>query len=259
MAKKFFSGLFLIFIVLLSLAFLWISKNRQAPILMYHEVMPGEELTMNVITTDSFRRQMEFLRERRYKVLSFDDMIDAFEDGKKLSRRSVVLTFDDGMENLYYHAFPILKEFKFPAIIFMPSGRVGEEGFLTWVQMREMVDSGLITFGSHTNDNVYLPNLSRSDQEFQIVESRAVLEKNLEQDVLYFAYPTGGFTPDTKDLLIHHGYRAAVTTNRGFDRNQQDLYELKRVSMRDHDHLWYRMWVKSSGYYNIFRKSVKPY
>lgn len=259
MFRKFFAVSFLIFVVLASVVLLWVSSNYQVPILMYHEVVPSSEKVLNIVSPESFRQQMSYLKQKRYRVISFEDLVDSLERKRDFSRRSVVITFDDGMENLYHHAFPVLRELNLPAIIFMPSAMIGQKGYLSLAQMFEMQESGLITFGSHTRDQVYLPELSEEDQDYQIYESQDELEEALERDIHFFAYPSGGFTPATKDLLVESGYRAAVTTNRGFDRQQKDLFELKRVSMRDHDHGWYRMKVKCSGYYNLFRKSVKPY
>lgn len=259
MFKKFFAVSFLIFVVLASVVLLWVSTNYQVPILMYHEVVPTSENVLNIVSPQSFRQQMSYLKQKRFRVISFEDLVDSLERKRDFSRRSVVITFDDGMENLYHHAFPVLKEFNLPAIIFMPSAMMGQAGYLSYEQMLEMQQSGLISFGSHTRDQVYLPELSEEEQDYQIYASQDDLQDALGVEIHFFAYPAGGFTEVTKELLKESGYRAAVTTNRGFDRQQKDLYELKRVSMRDHDRLWYKMKAKCSGYYNLFRKSVKPH
>lgn len=257
--RKIFISMLLVLALAGSSLLLWISQNYQVPILMYHDVASGQEPHTNVVTPESFRMQMAYLKQNKYRVIPFDDLIDFLKDGETISRKAVVVTFDDGHAGIYYHALPVLREFNLPAIIFIPSGYIGKEGYLTVEQMREMQNSGLVSFGSHTIDHAYLPDLSEADQERQIIFSKQALESALETEILYFAYPSGGFNRTSQDILKKVGYRAAVTTNRGFDREQKDLYELKRVSMREGDSAWYKLMAKFSGYYNLFRSSKKPY
>jgi peptidoglycan/xylan/chitin deacetylase (PgdA/CDA1 family) len=257
--RKIFISITLVLALAGSSLLLWISQNHQVPILMYHDVASGPEAQVNIVTPESFRAQMAYLKQNKYRAVTFDDLVSYLNDGDNISRKAVVVTFDDGHAGIYHHALPILREFNLPAIVFMPSGYIGKEGHLTLEQMLEMQDSGLVSFGSHTVDHAYLPDLSAADQERQMVLSKQALETALETEISYFAYPSGGFNDASKDILKKAGYRAAVTTNRGFDREQKDLYELKRVSMREGDSAWYKLRAKFSGYYNLFRSSKKPY
>ena len=199
------------------------------------------------------------MKEHDYSVISLDQFVELKKEGKKIPRKSVVITFDDGYVDNYLNAYPVLKKYKSPAIIFIPSSHVGTEGVLNISQMKEMLDSGLILIGSHSMTHAYLPDLSEEQQKVEIQASKISLEYQLGQPVKYFAYPVGGFTEKIKEFLQESGYEAGIATNRGFDKKNNDLFELNRVSMRDGDTGTLKLLAKFSGYFNVFRSEKNPY
>ncbi|MDP2830799.1 MAG: hypothetical protein Q8O02_00950, partial [Candidatus Omnitrophota bacterium] len=77
---------------------------------------------------------------------------------------------------------------------------------------------------------------------------------------VYFCYPIGGFNEIVKKLVKEASYKGACTTNRGADRFNRDVYELKRVKMTNFDMskpFYFRL--KLSGYYNLFRSRKDSY
>lgn len=103
---------------------------------------------------------------------------------------------------------------------------------LTWKQIREMKKSGLISFGGHTVSHAILSKCNKEEQKFEIVESKARIEKELNEECLILAYPNGkenDFTEETIRLAKKANYRIAVTTNSGYENsNEYDSYKLKR-------------------------------
>jgi peptidoglycan/xylan/chitin deacetylase (PgdA/CDA1 family) len=103
---------------------------------------------------------------------------------------------------------------------------------LTWKQIREMKKSGLISFGGHTVSHVILSRCNKEEQNFEILESKARIEKELNEECLILAYPNGkenDFTGETIRLAQEANYRIAVTTNSGYENsNEYDSYKLKR-------------------------------
>jgi peptidoglycan/xylan/chitin deacetylase (PgdA/CDA1 family) len=180
------------------------------------------------------------------------------ERREPLPRKSVVITFDDGYTDNYDHAYKILKKYGYPATIFVPSDLVNNEGYLNWVQMRKMINNG-ITIGSHTRRHAYLPDLSIEEQWDEIAASKKILETNLGVAVDYFSYPIGGFNDAIKQLVKKAGYKGATATNRGYDRLNKDVFELNRIRFSDKDHRIDYLWMKLSGYYNLFREAKAPY
>jgi peptidoglycan/xylan/chitin deacetylase (PgdA/CDA1 family) len=168
-----------------------------------------------------------------------------------------VVTFDDGYENNYLAAYPVLKKYSIPATIFVEVGHLGEPGYFSWQQAKDMNAHG-IDIESHTLIGAYLPELPHEQAVHQITESKRVLEGKLGHPVRFFAYPVGGFSEDVKQIVREAGYEAAVTTNRGYARVPRDLYELKRIRIKDSDGDL-QLWLKLSGYYNFFRGSKKPF
>ncbi|MDP8266163.1 MAG: polysaccharide deacetylase family protein [Candidatus Aceula meridiana] len=235
------------------------SRKYVVPIMMYHNVEDEENVDhLNGTSVVNFDTQMTFLKKWKYNVISLKELVDASTSQNALPHNSVVITFDDGYADNYYKAFPILKRHGFPATIFIVPEDIGKEGFLTWDQTQEMEAFGIMV-QSHTLNGSYLPELSEVDQEREIKKSKRVIESKLNHKILFLCYPTGGFTPRVQELAREVGYKAACTTNRGYDRFNRNLYELNRIRFGDKDRFAIILWGKLSGYYNLFRKSVHPY
>ena len=251
-------SVFLVVLFFLAIGFiLWLQDKYVVPILMYHNVDYVEKPVANNTSPGNFAWQMDFLKKNKYHVISLDELVKATQNGRQLPRRSVVITFDDGYEDNYVNAFKILKQRGFPAIIFCITNTIGQSGYLTWDQIREMERFGVVA-GSHTVVPVYLPGTPEEKQRFQIWESKRVLEERLRHPVDYFAYPSGGFSEKIKKLIREAGYKGACTTNRGYDRLNQDVYELNRIRPGDKDTPM-SLRFKLSGFNNYFKKTVDPY
>lgn len=249
---------FFFIIVLLIAGFsLWIQDKYVVPILMYHEIEDISRHEANYVTPKNFERQMAFLEKNHYQVISLDALVDSIKKGKVLSKKSVVITFDDGKENNYTNALAVLKKYNFPATIFVPSGLIGKEKQMSLPQLQEMISSK-IDIGSHTQTHSYLPGLSVEKQIKEIFDSKKDIEEFLGISVKYFAYPIGGFSDEIKKLVRQAGYEAACATNRGRDRFNKDVFELKRIRPNNNDSDLV-LWLKTSGYYNLFRKAKNPY
>ncbi|HLF18130.1 MAG TPA: polysaccharide deacetylase family protein [Candidatus Omnitrophota bacterium] len=256
--KKIFLVAVVFFLVLASPFFLWVYVNHVPPILMYHQVVEAERPTSEQISPALFEEHMALLRKFGYRAIRLEDLVDSLKKGIQISRKAVVITFDDGKESVYTKAFAILKKYNYPAIVFLPTELIGTPGYVSWPQVKEMMAHN-ITFGSHTKNHTYLPDLPEERQREEIVDSKKTLEKQLGVPIEYFSYPTGGFSETTKKLVEQAGYKAAVTTNRGYEMKHRDLFELKRVRLSSSDFNDLYIWVKFAGYSGVFKKGKKPY
>lgn len=235
----------------------WAHDRYVVPILTYHHVgIPsGSKWRLNTVSEKSFDFQMGFLKRHGFKVISFEDLVEGIKAGHQFSRNSVVVQFDDGYEDNYTYAFPIVKKYGFPAIVFLVSDKIGSRGFLTWDELGEMERSNFVA-GAHTRHHVYLPRITDPQKaQDEIAGSKAIIEQHLGHPIRYFSYPSGGFTEEIKRMVKNAGYAAAVTTNRGKNRYNLDLFELKRIRMNTTDDRYSGLilWFKLSGYYNFFR------
>jgi len=261
-----------IFIVLFIVAagfYVWAQDLYVVPILMYHSISLADtkplmvmgyprqlKLRLNNVSPQSFDTQMGYLKNNGYRVIPLSEYIEGRQAGRKFSHKTVVITFDDGYADNYTNAFPVLKKYRFPATIFLISDYLSRGPmFLSSDQVKEMSRQG-ISFGSHTRRHAYLPSLSQAQLIDEIVESKHDLEKNLGQPIDYIAYPCGGFSDQVKTIAAQAGYKAAVATNRGMNRFNLDLYELRRIHINSGDSEW-TLNGKLSGYYNLFRE-LKP-
>ncbi len=236
---------------LLVLATAWLVPRYQVPILMYHAITPSWHEPLNNVMPANFARQMNYISSHGYRVMTLDELVEGIRTGRRVFQRSVVITFDDGYENNYTRAYPYLKQHDFPAAIFLEVANVDHPGYLTWAQAVDMAAHG-VTFGSHMMTGAYIPGLPREEAVSQIRESKRLIEARLGRPALFFAYPIGGFDETVKQALRDAGYAAAFATNRGNDHKGMDLYELKRIRVKDGDSALV-LWFKLSGYYNFFR------
>ncbi len=232
----------------------WLSPRYAVPILMYHRF--GYEDNSLFVTPENFERQLAYLKNNGYRVISLTELGQGIANNRKFSRKTVVITVDDGWKDNYTYAYPVLKKFGFPAMIFLAVDRIGSDpDFLTWDEVRIMRQSS-IDFGCHTKKHTYLPEVKDPDRlRDEIAGCKDVLQDKLGVRVDWYCYPTGGFTEEVKAQVREAGYTGACTTNRGFSELNKDAFELKRVKVSNSDtQKPFSFWAKISGYYNLFRK-----
>lgn len=108
------------------------AMRRDVAILCYHRVVPREKLEgvfstpWMIVYQDSFERQMQYLRDY-YNVMTLSTYFLSIKNGERIPKKTVIVTFDDGWEDNYLHAFPVLKRYGIPATIFLTTGFVGTE------------------------------------------------------------------------------------------------------------------------------------
>ncbi len=227
-------------------------KKQRRIILTYHRVHEGAlDLEMSV-SPKHFREQMSYL-VHRYRVVSLERVIDPINRNSQVDLAAV--TFDDGYWDNFQYAFPILKEKKIPAIIFLIADRVGRTdlGMLTLDQIKVMQGQG-ISFGSHTCTHPVLADIPPAQVEEELRRSREVLEQALGCRVKCFAYPKGKkdqYSGLVKDLVKASGYKCAVTMENGAVEDPLDMFEVHRLGIRDVPLFVFK--VRLSG---IFESSV---
>jgi peptidoglycan/xylan/chitin deacetylase (PgdA/CDA1 family) len=261
--KKIFLALLLALFAAVSFYFFWLLPKHTVPILMYHNIDRQEGSFY--VTPENFRRQMEYLKNGGYQVISLDELVKSIKQGRRLKKNRVVITFDDGYRDNFEYAYPVLKRLGFPATIFLISDFVGQsfdngKEFLSWDQITEM-SKNKISFGAHTKTHLYLGSVQdiKLTQE-EILGAKQEIIKRTGLSVEYFCYPSGAFNEQTKELVKQGGFKGACSTNRGFAKFNQDVYELKRIKVTNSDLTKpFSFRAKLSGYYNVFKKGKNPY
>lgn len=198
------------------------------PILMYHSINTDPKNTL-MVAPAVFDAEMKHLKDAGYHAISFADLYDAENGGDPLPAKPVLITFDDGYEDNYVSAYPVLQKYHLKGTIFIITSYVGGKHTLSWDQILEMHRSGVIEIGAHTKTHLDMPTLSKSQQTDEIAGSKAILEQKLGEPVLSFAYPAGRYNDVTVEVTREAGFAFAVTTKPGFASAKQGLLTLDRV------------------------------
>jgi peptidoglycan/xylan/chitin deacetylase (PgdA/CDA1 family) len=205
------------------------------PILVYHHIRQSSAgdsyaLRRMTVTPEIFERQMKHLQDNGYHVVPFASLEDFLAEGKGLPAKPVIITFDDGWEDQYTVAFPILEKYSYPAAFFVVTNYLGDRGFLSLDQLRAMANAGM-RIGSHSRSHPYLgrirdPNVLRDE----IFESKKILEAELSVPITEFAYPYGSYSAAAVEMVKFARYKAARACNFGVFHSDADLYRLSAVT-----------------------------
>lgn len=206
---------------------------RYVPILTYHHILlssEAKEMGVGGLNVDNgvFRQQMDYLIGRGYQTIDLGEMINMLK-GNFLPAKPIVLTFDDGYRDFYTNVFPILKEKRLKATVFVISQFNGGDKYLLWEQVSEMANSGLVSIGDHTLNHSSLAKLAKAQQADQIISARSIIEGYIGKRVNTFAYPYGSSNPIGKEVLKENGFLAAVTTIPGRTQCAGLPYDLQRI------------------------------
>lgn len=240
-----------IIIIFFSLKFSWWRKNisySYPRVLMYHmisEHLPKKQSKFNRLRVkpSDFEKQLIWLKKKKFKSFTLTELSEL----ENIPAKSVVLTFDDGYEDNFTKAFPLLKKYEFKATIYIvlnrfnqnwatdkdlnqASSELNSERMLSNEQIKELLDSGLIEIGSHTLDHVNLPKLNKEEKKKQIIESKKQIENVFDIKCNSFAYPFGFFDEDSVKIVNEANYTNATTTvNSVFDKNKYTNFEIPRI------------------------------
>jgi len=236
---------------------LQLMNKKKLIILYYHRIVKSNQL-INIgrqyidMYTDleMFDHQMKLLTEHYYPV-NEEQVVD-FMDKGEMPDHAVWVTFDDGWEDNYTNAFPILKKYNIPATFFITTGFVnktvmpkissGNDNFMNWVEIQEVAGSG-IYIGAHTVSHRILSDLNDVELEREIIEAKNEIEKRLGRHVISFAYPVGKkkhyFLKKCAAVLNNNNFKLAVTTIGGFNELgfKKDRFNLRRVGLSYEDTL----------------------
>lgn len=199
---------------------------RTIPILMYHHV--DDKSGSLYVSKKTFIEQMDYLIKKGYNSVTLSDVVESLQGVKTLPAKPLVITFDDGYQDNYLNAYPILRERNLKATFFIISQLVGGGEYLTWDQLGEMSANQLVTIGDHTLSHKAI-SLENEDQlRDEILSAKSILMQRLGVNVNTFAYPYGSQNIAADKILKEGGFVAAVTTQRGLSCAKLP-YDLPRI------------------------------
>ncbi|WP_096203286.1 polysaccharide deacetylase family protein [Bacillus sp. FJAT-45350] len=243
---------------ILSNDYIYPQDKINIPILMYHNLVPGENNSITV-DPDRFKEQLLSLKKAGFTTINDHELLSFLHGELTLPEKPIMITFDDGYLSNYEYAFPILKELNMKATMFVIGVSRGKKPFnyehFTWKQAREMYETGLIEIQSHTFDlhyqrensqkkmvgmiaePVYIKGeletideyIERAAQDFK--DSKHYIEKNVGNKVVSFSYPYGTYSDLSEQLAKKAGYRLTYTVQRGYTTLEDDGYLLNRFNV----------------------------
>jgi peptidoglycan/xylan/chitin deacetylase (PgdA/CDA1 family) len=197
--------------------------SRRIAVLGFHKIgapADGSYPTWNYVSIGRFRDYLRHLSDDGWRVLSGEDFVAFLNDVDRLPEKSAIITFDDGYRSTLTEASACLEDFKFPAVIFVPTAYVGQtntfdqdiepvEQICTWDELHELRRRG-VSVQAHGVNHLGLSTLGARAVRRELLECRTRLEERLGGRVSLFAYPYGDAKHRvlTQELLQASGYAA---------------------------------------------------
>lgn len=206
------------------------------PVLLYHHIQPNalskakKQLSLSV-DNGMFDLQMGYLVSKGYTPITAKELVDALRYKTSLPSKSIVITLDDGYKDNYEYAYPILKKYNIKANIMLITGLMEGADYLSWNQVEEMKQSGLVYFTNHTWSH---HNVGRSTQEkikFEIETAKKQLEQHTGQNNEIFTYPYGASSETAIKVLQENGFTGAFSTIAGSYQCNSYILNLHRTKI----------------------------
>ena len=212
------------------------------PILCYHRF--NDDCTNPMcMPRSAFERQMSYLHENGYRTISLEQLFSFLAYREAIPRKSVIITIDDGYRSVYDNAYPVLKKYGFTATLFIYTEFVGvSKNALGWDHLAEMKANGF-EIGSHSVSHADLTKRREGEDDDayrtrikkELAVSKRTIDKKLQQNTAFFAYPYGRFNDLVIDLTKQAGYRSAVSVRRGSNPFFANPFVLKRDQILKRD------------------------
>ena len=208
-------------------------------VLVYHTISaPPEPLPGDIdISRERFAQQLQWLSRWR-RVARLEETLKPNRD------RLVAITFDDGYRDNLYVALPLLEKFRLPMTLFVASGFIGHEGYLSREELCEISKHPLVTIGAHGLWHRHFTRLSPNEARLELIESRRCLESVTGRTIDLMAWPYGECNTTLEELSKQCGYRAAWSVCQGTNA----MHSRWRVPLGRRDNM-VRFIAKVSGAY----------
>lgn len=248
--------------------------NNSFQILCYHDVRDDAQVSVDpyAVTTKQLAQHFEWLRENGFNIISVDDILAARSGVRPLPQNAVLLTFDDGYESFYKNVFPLLKAFKYRAVQAVVGSWIEAKAkdvvidteaenhstgdLMTWQQIKEVSDSGLVEIASHSyashkgipanpqksmipallahryysEANQYENNASYLDRiRADLQKNSSVIKTHTGKKPRVVVWPYGRYNQTTVDVAEETGMQIALTLESGANDATVPLNRLRRV------------------------------
>jgi peptidoglycan/xylan/chitin deacetylase (PgdA/CDA1 family) len=213
-------------------------------VLMYHNVVQGTPADIYQRNSTDFDNDLNYIKAQGYQLLSFDDLLLIKAGTKLLTKKGVIISFDDGYLNNYTIAYSKLKAMKFPATFFVISDLINQSGRMTTANLQEMdqyrtfTGNKLFSIEDHSKTHPFLqaaasnysnPADYQSFLNAEIGDSKNVITGITGQTSMWLALPNGDGASDPTiiNTAKAYGYSGIRTSIWGaFNKNNMDPFVL---------------------------------
>ncbi len=199
---------------------------------MYHRIVPPSEARDSspslVVPPDVFAGQMATLDRAGWRTITLAQLADDLANGRRPEPRTFVITFDDGYDDGFLYALPILQRHNFVATYFIVTGRIGRPGDLTADHVKALASAGM-EIGDHTVDHLGLAGLPLAKMRFQVENSALAIEGLIGSRPATFAYPFGSDDPAVAVEVARAGFAMAVTSVEGVGESSWNRFTVPRL------------------------------
>lgn len=212
-------------------------------ILMYHNL--GDLPAFNTVSAANFVRQITWLKENGFQVVSMDAYVDGLKS-RNLLQKQVAITFDDAYVSFQDIALPILRSHQFPATVYVPTNFVGKSNvwddgaipIMDWAALKAIAAHSEVSIGSHGMAHRHMRALSLETLAQKATESKSILVQALGVQVRHFSYPYGqlrDFDARCMHAVEAAGYDSACSTIWSRRNAASDLFALHRIEIEPQD------------------------
>lgn len=208
-------------------------------ILIYHQIGEASSFEMN-LPVEAFVDQLDWLPANG-EIVDIETAIGRI--GHSEADHTYVLTFDDGHLSLFESAFPLLEQRGIPFTLYLSTGPIEEGGLLhgneamplvNWDQVRQMLDSGLLTVGAHSHDHLDMRSQTHDAVLADLERCDRLIEARIGLSPRHFAYPWGHWS-STADPVVRSRYDSATIGGGPEIASGSDPHRLSRIPVMASD------------------------
>lgn len=224
------------------------------PIIMYHQVK-DRGLGKDTITPHELESDLKYLKANHYNTITMEELLDYVYGNRELPENPIILTFDDGYFSTYKYVYPLIKKYNVKIVLSIVGKSTDdftevkdenvEYSHITWAQLNEMLESGLVevqnhTYNMHTAKNGRKGCNQKPGENFNTYQSALTDDLTKLQNEIAektgrlpstFTYPYGVYNDNTIQILKELGFKAGLSCRYGMNVVSKDmnLYQLRRI------------------------------
>lgn len=211
-----------------------LDNSKEVACFLYHRFGDDRYPSTNT-SLKSFKAHLSHLQSQGFQVLTLSAAIDYLRSGDK-KKKTAVITIDDGFKSFYEKGLPLLREFGYPATLFINTETVGGGDYMSWDEINQAQKQG-IEIGNHTHSHAFFldrPETERYiDFENELKLAQRLIKENTGITPTLFAYPYGELDPGMKETVKKLGFKAAAAQNSGILYPTTDFMQLPRFPMSE--------------------------